>query len=226
MWRTNTQTNWVKQAPNGRNTSLNFIDIDNVDTFATYTLSSSIFSLQSNTGKLTAINGGDKVLLEWTPGIEFNGDRFIIERSSDNISWYPISSQPVKEQGFTLSFYNYTDDHPNSNEMYYRVREIDINTDAAVTNTAKVSFMDKMLVTLTPNPVVLRAKATVTARNAGNGIMSVFALDGKRIIQQQLNLQAGINQVDINTGAFAAGMYYLVVEMKDGTKKMVPFTKQ
>lgn len=79
---------------------------------------------------------------------------------------------------------------------------------------------------LAPNPVGNEGKVTIHAGVASNAIVSIFAADGRRVMQQQAYLYQGANQQTINVSSLAKGIYYLTVQLGDGTKKTIPFIKQ
>jgi hypothetical protein len=81
-------------------------------------------------------------------------------------------------------------------------------------------------VVLSPNPVSIKEKVTISSPAAFNSNLTVFTNDGKKLIQQPVHLDAGINQVTVDMHLLVPGTYYLVIEMSDGTRKTIPFIKQ
>ncbi len=81
-------------------------------------------------------------------------------------------------------------------------------------------------VALSPNPVSIKEKVTISTTGAFNSNLSVFTDDGRKLIQQPVHLDAGVNQVTVDMHALVPGTYYLVIEMNDGTRKTIPFIKQ
>jgi hypothetical protein len=92
---------------------------------------------------------------------------------------------------------------------------------------SRVNELNKLLsVTLVPNPVHLQGKVLINSGSAFNTELALFSSDGKRLMQQAVDLHQGINQATINTSSLAAGLYYLVVEMQDGTTRKISFLKE
>jgi hypothetical protein len=96
-----------------------------------------------------------------------------------------------------------------------------------ITSDAKTGKKNEILsLALVPNPVNLQGKVLINSSTACNSELAVFTLDGKKIMQQSLYLHAGTNEAKLNTNTLSAGLYYIVLEMQDGTKNKIPFTKQ
>jgi len=223
MWKSNNNgSTWSSIATGGKNTSLNFVDVANVNVFSRFTLSSTTFS-KNRIGPLIANDIPGKVQLTWRASTRPNNSSFRVERSNDGVQWYAIGGVPAKQNGFADADYSYFDINAQGETAYYRVQAIE---DGAATNIAIVTRNGKIgSIALTPNPVQAQGTVTINAAATANSILKVYAADGRLVLQQQAYLLKGINQININVNNLAKGTYYLQVELKDGTKKNIPFMK-
>ncbi len=152
---------------------------------------------ESNLTMWKSTNGGTK----WTtvaPSGQNIALNFVEISNVGAFSRYTLSSP-----GFTFS---------NKNEL------IAENVKAAV--NSKISS-----VVLTPNPVSANEKVTITTTEAFNSTLNIFSVDGKKIMQQSLNLNAGVNQITLDMHKLVPGNYYMVVQINNGTLKTIPFIK-
>ena len=77
--------------------------------------------------------------MNWTTETEENNDRFIVERSSDGLSFEVIST--VKGGGNTHlpTTYSYTDIAPTTNQLnYYRLRQVDVDGKETILKTIAI----------------------------------------------------------------------------------------
>lgn len=149
---------------------------------------------------------------------------FRIERSTDGNLWQPIGTLPSKTEALADENYSYYDNNPQDETSYYRVQAVE--TDAA-TNIASITHSAKIgSVALTPDPVHTQGMVSINASVTSNAMLKVYAADGRVVLQRQAYLAKGLNQININVSTLAKGMYYLTVELKDGTKRNIPFVKE
>jgi len=226
MWKsTDNGVTYTNIGADGNNTAQHFVDVSDLNSFGKQTLSSSTFSLTGKIGGLDAKPNEQVVIVTWTATRNINADGFTVERSDDSTNWYAIGKVDAIKDGTAFNAgYTFNDVNVPSNKVYYRVQSI--SSDPVVTNIAAVQPQAKMEATLTPNPVLNTGKVTINVRNANNAVLTVLTVDGRQVLLQPAYLSKGVNQVNINVATMAKGMYYLVIQMADGTKKTIPFVKQ
>lgn len=95
----------------------------------------------------------EQSLLQWSTSQEFNADKFIIQRSSDQMNWFDRGI--VKAKGFSTSLvkYAFTDAIEQSFDvLYYRLVEVDLNGKKTSSKTISV-IADKLPdFSVFPNP--------------------------------------------------------------------------
>ena len=75
----------------------------------------------------TATRHNDEAVLQWETAQEQNSSNFIIERSSDGISFGAIGNVAAAGNSNTPLNYSFTDLEPGKNNNYYRLRQTDLD---------------------------------------------------------------------------------------------------
>ncbi len=162
-------------------------------------------------------------LLTWKVATTDLTTIFNIERSNDGIHFSNIGNITATAQRCQLPF-NFTDDKPLNGKNYYRIKITDANN---------VSFYSKILVagktksgfeiiTITSDQNNTNLYLNVSKDQTVN--MKMIAADGKMVYSQNKTIAAGTNQLNIQTGNLAKGIYTLIVNTIDGeliTKRFI-----
>lgn len=163
-------------------------------------------SLLSFTGSLHA----DNVKLAWTTASEKNSSHFVVQKSTDNVSWQNIGTVKARGNSAIQSSYSYTDfDAINQspiNLLYYRLQMVDKDNSSCYSKTV---VFDKpqtnSVIWLAPNPaqeiVEVHVDGTAQLLQAivfdMNGREVVAMFDGNRI--DLSHLASGVYTVRIKT---------------------------
>lgn len=174
---------------------------------------------------------GETIQIAWETATETNNKGFEIERSEDgesftNIGYIDGNGTTTEKQG-----YSFTDHHPTSGTYYYRLRQIDFDGTANMSQTIEVDFVptEYSLGQNYPNPfnpatkikfaVPVESKVTVTLYN-------MLGQKVKDLVSAQFNV--GLHEIDLNASDLASGMYIYSITAQgvDGnnfvdTKKMM-----
>lgn len=179
----------------------------------------------------------EAVQLSWTTQSELNSDWFVVERSvgTDGVLCkIGICGQPrefielgrVSASGNTSTQTNYQfkDEHPLQGLNYYRLRMIDKNgveRYSAVVDVVIEGLGIQLLAYPNPNNSILHIQAIgVPGQNA---LISLYAIDGKRVWERDIEMGNGPFRYDMQVCDFAAGVYILVLKQGNvkETKKLV-----
>jgi len=92
-------------------------------------------------------------------------------------------------------------------------------------NTSVSELSQNIRITAYPNPAV--DKVSLQFEDAENGLysVSVFDLAGRKMHNEELQVNSKNANISIPTTSWTAGMYYAQV-MKDGAQRMIPVVKQ
>jgi len=76
-----------------------------------------------------------------------------------------------------------------------------------------------------PNPVAAKARLYITSSQSYNTNWYIAA-DGKKLLQQPVYLNAGVNSITIDVSRLTAGAYFLVVNSKENGQQTIAFAKE
>lgn len=95
------------------------------------------------------LNAQKQVTLNWSTASEQNSDHYVVERSSNNLSFESIGKVDAKG---VASAYSLLDRAPLPGVNYYRLRQVDKDGRYVHSSTLKVEVNKAFTVTLSPNP--------------------------------------------------------------------------
>ncbi|MFT3932409.1 MAG: T9SS type A sorting domain-containing protein [Chitinophagaceae bacterium] len=169
-----------------------------------------------------AVNGD--ALLNWKTSNEINVDYYVVEHSYNGISFSAIGSVTANNNS-DVNNYNYTDKGLSAGIHYYRIRRVDKDgkSEYSETKTVKIATAGAN-VQIRPNPVVgSTLTLAVAVPQASKTMVQIMSVDGKVLMQKQVNLAMGSNLVTLDVSYVPSGMYLLQVQLKDGavTQKFI-----
>ncbi len=154
-------------------------------------------------------------LLTWKVATTDLSTTFNIERSNDDIHFTNIGDITATAQRCLLPF-NFADDKPLNGKNYYRIKITDANG---------ISFYSKILVTGKTRSGFELTAITGDQNNTTLYMsvskdqtvqMKIIAADGRMVYSQSKTILAGTNQLNLQTGNFAKGIYTLIVYTSEG----------
>ena len=174
--------------------------------------------------ELTTFTGSPSsggINLKWTTASEKENDRFEIERSINGKDFEKIGS--VKGNGTTSNAnnYKYLDTRPNSNLLYYRLKQVDFNGASEFSKIVMVKTNDSqteaLAISMAPNPCQ-NQDCNVLLRGLDTGkttIVTLQDLTGRTVFSKELPTdQASFTLPKIDSGS---GIYILSVKNGSNT---------
>ena len=161
-------------------------------------------------------------LLKWTSQGESNRTRFVLQYSTDGVSFTKITELPYNTKQYQHSFQAATG--------YYRIMAIEpdqagvFSNIVAVNNTGKIKGVQ---VRITPNPVInAGASFIVSSSEVGKYSWTLFDMQGRSLQVGIGNLTAGGSQSQsFNAAKLPSGMYR--IRVVQGSQTVISaFTKQ
>lgn len=150
-----------------------------------------------------------QVQLNWETSSEINSDAFIIERSTDEISFTAIDNVKTANNTAIAADYTYTDKNAATGKNYYRLKMIDKDGKSAYSKVIVVNMTADApaAITLYPNPA--KNYIIVNHPYAGsNEHLQIINLKGNILLQQKI-ISASF-QTRIDLPALTKGFYELV----------------
>ncbi len=159
-----------------------------------------------------------QVLLKWQTIVELNTESFIIQHSTDGITFTDITTKDAVGSG--NNNYSMMDKLPASSTNYYRIKVIDKDGEVSYSNVASLQLsVNSNQLSVFPNPT----KDKITIK--GIHIVSIQLVDNLgRVIKTQ-TLKDATNPM-LSVGSLPAGVYHLRVQNTDGKVSGVGFVKE
>ncbi|MGG9970953.1 T9SS type A sorting domain-containing protein [Ferruginibacter sp. SUN002] len=158
------------------------------------------------------INGTAK--LTWTTKQEINSYSFEIERSSNGVTYQLVGKINAAGNSNTDLNYQYNDNIV-AGVYYYRVKATDINGTYVYSNVIALNASNKSVSTATIYPTVFTNKINADVLSDANGIAYIRLFDntGKVIVNQQVIIHKGMNNLTIeNLSRLNRGSYVMQIQ--------------
>lgn len=151
----------------------------------------------------------------WSTAQETNNDYFLVERATESEEWVAITTVDAAGDSDHEQSYQFIDNFPPTGEVFYRIKQVDIDGTYAYTSTK--SIMVDAGISLSPNPTSDQIQiAGITGAWEGE----ILDLNG-RVVQSYTEIE---DLIDL--GNLANGVYILKLSgegNKGFTQKIVKF---
>ena len=167
------------------------------------------------------------VQVEWTNLTEKDVTRYVVERSSNGVSFSPVAEVLARGNQSNAEQYASFDANPVSGTNYYRVTAIEITGKTIYSNIMKVDMgqQDKVL-SLYPNPVKNHQVNFTFSSQRGAYSINVYNSNGQVVFSKMLQHDGGaITQMIELPASVKTGVYNLKVS-GDGFSSSKPFIVQ
>lgn len=177
----------------------------------------------------TAAGRGNDVQLTWSTASETNNKGFEVERSLDGANFELAGFVKGAGNSAVVNSYNLTDVNAFSrgNDLYYRLRQVDLNGEAHFSDVVKVSRKDAKpasVFSAYPNPFTTNVSIVFDAsKDARNAQVELTDISGRVI--SGFDVQSADHAVSLgNLGHLQTGVYFVKVTM-NGTSQVVKLIK-
>ncbi len=160
------------------------------------------------------------VAVTWATASEKDADRFEVQRSPDGRRWQTTGTVRAAGTTFSAHEYSFTDQRPLPGQSYYRLRQVDTNGAAHLSQVAIVRFGAPLTAALDvwPVPVGAELHLRLTTPAAGATTLRLIDLQGRTVLTQLLNLTTtGTTELTVPATGLAAGTYVAEIALSDGT---------
>ncbi len=127
-----------------------------------------------------------------------------------------------------LQPFNYSDLSPLPGINYYRVKMTD--ADGRSNYSSIIALLNNTrgfeITSVQPNPVISNASLNIASASKENASLVITDMTGRRLLQKNINLVAGSNQVFLDMSGYPSGVYSVVVVNAAGEKRTVSVVKQ
>lgn len=166
----------------------------------------------------TAKPVNEKVNLDWATASESNNSHFEIERSADGINFEYLSTVNAYGNGtsVTKQTYSAVDEKPYKGISYYRLKQVDKNTEFKYAEVVSVEFTSTSYVNVFPNPALdkINIKASDDYNTANIKVINTLGVEV--VSNNQLTAYNG----SIDLSHLANGIYYVVIQNGENTENI------
>ena len=155
---------------------------------------------------------GKDVSVEWTTAQEINNQGFELYRSYDNYEFEMIAEIDAKGYYGSTNEYSFTDDDVIDNgNIYYYLRQIDLDGTATDYDVKSVRFEKERSISAYPNPA--NDRLYIESEDTENVMVTIYSSMGMMVMQRETTLPADVDVSDI-----PMGVYTMVVESESSVK--------
>ena len=169
--------------------------------------------------KLTSFDGtyADGVAtLKWQTSQELNNDRFELYRSYDGSNFELAATIAGAGNSSLPKNYSYQDRINLDGNVYYKLKQIDIDGKFSFSNIVKLSSTDNNgSFKVYPNPVTNSFNVLFSASKTGVANLLIRSTNGQNVYRQSISVIKGNNSVSINGYQLSSGMYYISITNDD-----------
>lgn len=149
------------------------------------------------------------VMVQWKTSAEINSDYFLVEKSTNALSFY--EGQKIAAKNSNGAAYSFTDYFPENGGNFYRLKMVDKDGRFAYSKVVSVNMKKNMEEALAVSPVYTnnnQVKLNISSATAQAATVFIIAADGKRIYSSPIILKKGINNFTAPV-TLANGVYYV-----------------
>lgn len=165
--------------------------------------------------KVMAFQKGNGIQVDFTTSFELNVERYIIEKSTDGILFFPTGNLASKGNSNSLTNYSFYDDNLITGSYFYRIKALEKDGTTKLSNILKVGInKQKSNIAIAPNPI----KNGVVNIQINNLIKSTYAIKvinnlGQIIVTKSLNHEGGSGAFYLNLPTTTKkGVYRLLIQ--------------
>jgi hypothetical protein len=208
--------------------------ITTLNTAASYASNRFKLIISTTTGslpvKLTAFSGKKSEttsVLKWTTASEQNNNRFDIQHSEDGINYITIGSVTGSNYSVKTIEYSYIDNSPVNGVNYYRLKQVDNDDKATLSNVISINFAEKVKAAVTAAPIPADDFITVSFNNISSVAAKITIMDmvGKTMYTESIIADETYYTFPIQVDSFKSGVYFMEITQDDGTTESIKFVK-
>jgi len=177
----------------------------------------------------TATAKNNYAAIDFTTTRELNTASFVVEKSGNGSSFYPVASIIATNRYGNINQYQYTDSTPISPVSYYRLKIVNVDGSFTYSAIKSVNYsVNKAQISVYPNPAADYVIVKMNNATAGKYQYTVTAIGGQVAVNNMIQLNEGAQQVKIDlTRAGVHGLVIIrVANVQSGTSESFSVIRQ
>ena len=199
----------------------------NVSSFSSFYFANKLLPaiLPVEINSFTATRAAQVNVLQWKANCTAS-TAFTVERSNDGLHFETIGIVTAADCNQPFSF---TDTNPLSSDNYYRISTATANGSVKYSPVVVLRATGNKNLFLSMQPNIIASASVYLQLDAANAqpvALCICDVAGRVLLHRQLNVLAGNNQVLINSGILAKGIYAVYCLGKNGQSNVMRFIKE
>ncbi len=156
-------------------------------------------------------------LVRWTTSSERDNDFFEVERSKDGVHYEVIGKVDAVGNSTLETQYILADPKPFAGVNYYRLKQTDINGKSRYSAIKTINILDEKydVMSVFPNPAKDYTEVIFNGYKKGKGWMTVKSVDGKTIVNEEIDVVPGTNRIYLDLSRQPKGFYQVLVNTNE-----------
>ncbi len=162
------------------------------------------------------------VSLEWITATEINNEYFSVHRSKDGKLYHEILRVKGAGNSSSLKQYRAVDENPLPDVSYYRLKQVDYDGSEKITHPIAVKIPSTENISIiSVLPFSQSGIVSLQIYSEQNCSGEIFMVDaqGRVVLKKQINLDAGLQTVNLTAYSLAEGLYTLLLFAENGVGK-------
>ncbi|PZR24807.1 MAG: hypothetical protein DI538_27915, partial [Azospira oryzae] len=163
---------------------------------------------------------GDVINLTWSTTSEINGKQFMVEYSTDGLSFTTAGTVAAKGNSTEKVNYQYQFSKVNSATLYFRLMMVDVDGRTEYSNTILVKTVGAQKITagVYPNPFAEKLEVTTTLTKSLPVNVRLLDMNGRLVKSQVYSGQSGFNKWTL-TGLSELNKGLYIIEVMAGEER-------
>jgi hypothetical protein len=177
-------------------------------------------------GTVEGIVQSNAIQVKWTTLSEMNTDLFVVERANENGDFEELGIVDASEFSSSMIKYDYMDLAPLIGVNRYRIVQVDDQGNVQNSPAVEVNFAGPSGLAwgaIGPNPAADFVNLTFFNDRSESMVLSMYDLDGKSVIQKDIQAVDGANALRVTLNNVDSGVYFISLQGTSGklTRKIV-----
>lgn len=156
---------------------------------------------------------GDNIQLSWSTGNETGNSHFDVERSFNGVQWQKIAEVTAAGNSNNTNNYNYHDKNVSNPVVYYRLRQVDINSRATYSSIKMIRLNES----ISPVKIFGADKNVVIDLNTSiKGNIQVRVLNNSGQVISQHSYTNSSYRINLRLNTISSGAYIVHVSTSNG----------
>lgn len=156
-----------------------------------------------------------QVLCQWETATEINSAFFLVEKSQDGELYSAFAKVDAAGNSDELQSYDAWDNEPFMGLSYYRIKQVDTDGTHSYSNMVSVMFTSEGSLMVFPNPASDRVFLDYESPRSGPVEINLLDINGRHVLTQNLELNAGRNRIPMDIGHVSEGVYIIQLNQWD-----------